>query len=207
MVGSHSVNSRTKDDLFSTQRGVAVFQMGGAAMTPDASGGKKLKCCCLPLPEPPADHCPIHGEDAPSSGIDREGLAERLTTLAASLLEHSRYAWNVFTEQDAKDCETAAAVLRGSVPRSEAAKMYGGIADALKEREIALRIFGERYRGGELTLAVEMGLRLHRELSDSAPRSEGECPCGKGHEPWHYPRGGICTVGAELPVPPRKAGA
>ena len=26
------------------------------------------------------------------------------------------------------------------------------------------------------------------------------CPCGLGNEPWHYPRGGVCGVGAGMKV-------
>lgn len=27
-----------------------------------------------------------------------------------------------------------------------------------------------------------------------------ECPCGHGDEPWHFPKGGVCTVGMDMPV-------
>jgi hypothetical protein len=27
-----------------------------------------------------------------------------------------------------------------------------------------------------------------------------DCPCGLSDEPWHWPRGGVCKVGAEMPL-------
>lgn len=48
-----------------------------------------------------------------------------------------------------------------------------------------------------------------RETSHEPPKRLPCCPCGKGGEPWHYPRSGICTVGMEmraiLSAPPQRA--
>lgn len=33
-----------------------------------------------------------------------------------------------------------------------------------------------------------------------APNVVQVCPCGKGDHPWHWPRGGVCAVGADMAV-------
>jgi hypothetical protein len=34
---------------------------------------------------------------------------------------------------------------------------------------------------------------------EATPKATG-CPCGLSDEPWHWPRGGVCAVGASMPV-------
>lgn len=36
----------------------------------------------------------------------------------------------------------------------------------------------------------------------SLPKGFLACPCGHADEPWHWPRGGMCGVGAEMTPPP-----
>jgi len=43
-------------------------------------------------------------------------------------------------------------------------------------------------------------MRQAREALSAEPSDERTCPCGFDNEPWHYPRGGVCSVGAAMPV-------
>ena len=51
--------------------------------------------------------------------------------------------------------------------------------------------------GGWAPTLRDLIAEVERLRSLAVPQTS-TCPCGKGNEPWHFPRGGICTVGMEM---------
>jgi hypothetical protein len=48
-------------------------------------------------------------------------------------------------------------------------------------------------------------LRTKLVFTKGSFKPVASCPCGRGGEPWHWPRGGVCTVGMDISADPPAA--
>jgi hypothetical protein len=68
------------------------------------------------------------------------------------------------------------------------------LADLLREASAALDAHQE-----EENQSLREGSSQPTRTPEATPKAL-DCPCGLSDEPWHWPRGGVCKVGAEMPL-------